>query len=156
MAAIRLNGTGRFDGEYDLGDNDRVFNGREWHWIKKISGYMPLTISEGFAGRDPDLFVALAVIAMCRAGKIRRESALDVAEQLLEVPYEGSNTIDLIGDDVEDDDENPPALEGENAESLPSDSPSNDNTKKDNGNPSGTSLMPESVRSGDIPAPSTV
>ena len=156
MSKVKLSGVGRFDGEYDLGDDDRPFNGREWHWIKNISGYMPLTISEGFAGRDPDLFIALAVIAMCRAGKIRRVSALAVAEELLEAPYEGMNTIDLIGDVTEEDDEIPPALERENGDSSENDSRSSSDTKTDSETHSGTSSMPESVKSGDIPAASTV
>lgn len=157
MARIKLNGFGRLDGEYDLGDDDRPFNGREWHWIKTISGYMPLTISEGFAGRDPDLYIALAVIAMCRSGKVNRDVALPVAEEMMEAPYEGASSIDLIaapGEGV--DDELPPALEGENEGSSRNVSPSSSDTKKENGKHSGTSSMPESVRSGDIPARSTV
>lgn len=101
MARIRIQGIPPYDGEYDL-DTDRAFNAREWRWIKKVSGYMPLTVTEGFAGGDPDLFVALAVIAMCRDGKVDRERGLDVAETLAEAPFDGAAIV-LIGDDVEDD-----------------------------------------------------
>jgi hypothetical protein len=155
MSSIKVEGVGRLDGTYDLGDNDRVFNGREWHWIKQISGYMPGTISEGFAGQDPDLFYALAVIAMCRSGKVRREDAVDAADEMKEAPYTAS-TITLIGDMDEEADELPPPSEGGNDASSLNGSPSSTDTRKPSDNSSGTSSMPESVRSGDIPARSTV
>lgn len=107
MARIIIQGIKPWDGDYDL-DTDRAFNAREWRWIKKVSGYMPLTVSDGFAGGDPDLFVALAVIAMCREGRIGRDEGLTVADQLAEVPFDGA-AINLVGDDVEDD-ALPPAL----------------------------------------------
>ena len=101
MARIQIQGIRPWDGEYDL-DTDRAFNACEWRWIKKVSGYMPLTVQDGFAGGDPDLYVALAVVAMCRAGKIDREQGLEVAEQLAELPFDGA-AITLIGDPVEAD-----------------------------------------------------
>ena len=75
MAKMVIKGVPPYDGEYEL-DEDRAFNAREWNWIKKVSGYMPLTIGEGFAGGDPVLFVALAVIAMARSGKVERADGL--------------------------------------------------------------------------------
>lgn len=92
----------RYKGEYDL-DTDRAFNAREWQWIKKVSGYLPLTVDDGFAGGDPGLFVALAVIAMCREGKITRDDGLRVADELMESPFDGV-AITLVGDPVEADD----------------------------------------------------
>ena len=44
----RIKGVKPWDGEYEL-DEDRAFNAREWRWIKKVSGYVPLTLGEGFA-----------------------------------------------------------------------------------------------------------
>ena len=101
MAKMVIQGIRPWDGEYEL-DEDRAFNTREWSWIKKTSGYMPLTISDGFGGGDPSLFVALAVIAMCRTGKIDRESGLRVAEELAEAPFDGA-AISMVGDVSEDD-----------------------------------------------------
>ena len=46
MSSIKIEGAGRWDGTYELGIEDRVFNAREWRWIKQIAGYMPATISE--------------------------------------------------------------------------------------------------------------
>lgn len=102
-----IQGVRPYDGEYEL-DTGRAFNAREWRWIKKVSGYMPLTISDGLGGGDPDLVVAMAVIAMCRDGKIDREDGLRVADELSETPFDGAAIL-LIGDEVGDD-EIPPAL----------------------------------------------
>ena len=116
MARIQIQGLRPYDGEYEL-DSDRVFNAREWRWIKKISGYLPATIRDGFVGRDPDLFVALAVIAMCRDGKIDREDGLRVADVIAEAPFD--QLITLVGDEVEEGDGNPPELTSEPEQSSP-------------------------------------
>jgi hypothetical protein len=102
MASIIIQGIKPWDGEYDL-VTDRAFNAREWRCIKKVSGYMPLTVSDGFAGGDPDLFVALAVIAMTRTGKVDRDRMLEVADELAEAPFDGA-AITMVGDEVADDD----------------------------------------------------
>jgi hypothetical protein len=105
MAKMVINGIRPWDGEYDL-VSDRAFNAREWRIIKQHSGYLPMTVSDGFAGEDPDLFVALAVVAMIRAGRIRREEWEHVADQISEAPFDGS-TLTMIGDPVEADDDLP-------------------------------------------------
>jgi hypothetical protein len=102
MASIIIQGIKPYDGEYDL-VTDRAFNAREWRCIKKVSGYMPLTVSDGFAGGDPDLFVALAVVAMTRQGKVERDDMLRVADELAEAPFDGAS-ITMVGDEVADDD----------------------------------------------------
>jgi hypothetical protein len=97
MARIIITGIPPYDGDYEL-DSDRAFNAREWRWIKKVSGYMPLTVTEGFEGGDPDLFVALAVIAMAREGKVTREDGMKVADVLAEAPFDGA-AITMVGDE---------------------------------------------------------
>ncbi len=109
MASIKIHGIRPWDGEYEL-DPDRSFNTREWNWIKKVSGYMPLTVQDGFAGGDPSLFVALAVISMCRAGRITREEGLRVADELAEAPFDGAS-ITMVGDDAPEEDANPVPLD---------------------------------------------
>lgn len=104
MPHIRIEGLKPYDGTYEL-DPDLAFNVREWRLIKTTSGYMPLTITEGFQGGDPELYLALAIITMVRAGKVSKETARDVYDELAEAPYEGQ--IMLVGDDVEDEDEIP-------------------------------------------------
>ena len=149
---IVVKGVRPFDGEYEL-DDDRTFNTREWNWIKRLSGYMPLTVSDGFAGGDPDLFVALAVIAMCRAGKIDRSEGLRVAEVLAEAPFDGT-TIQLIGGtDDEEDDAVPPVLTSEPAGSSPASSLTNDSSETPRQPLSGVPSTPSSEGSGGTPPP---
>jgi len=124
---IVVSGVRPYDGEYELDDN-RTFNTREWNWIKRLSGYMPLTVADGFAGGDPDLFVALAVIAMCRSGKIDRNEGLRVAEVLAEAPFDGT-TIQLVGGTTEEDDAVPPVLTSEPAGSSPASSLTNNSSE---------------------------
>lgn len=69
-----------YDGEYELNIEARPFLTIEWSWIKRISGYMPGTINDGWAGRDPELFCAFAVVALFRAGKIPMEAAVPLGE----------------------------------------------------------------------------
>lgn len=140
-----MKGIRPFDGEYEL-DTDRAFSSREWHWIKRISGYMPLTIREGFAGGDPDLYVALAVIAMARAGKVAREDWERAADEIGEAPYDGQ-TIQLVGGvGQEDDADIPPALTSEPAGSSPTSSLDNDGSKSKRQTLSGTHSSPSSAR----------
>ena len=142
-----------WDGEYDL-QSDRAFNAREWRWITQVSGYMPLTVSDGFAGGDPSLFVALTAIAMCRAGKIERSQGLEVCEQLSEAPFDGAS-ISMVGDTVEADDV-PLDLTSRPAEPSPDDSPSNSESNRGSASSSGPSSLTPSVPSDATPAPTTL
>ena len=116
MARIIITGIPPYDGEYEL-DSERAFNSNEWRWIKQVSGYMPLTVAEGFDGGDPILFVALAVIAMRREERIGREDVLKVAEALAEAPFDGAS-ITMVGDEVVEEDEVPLDLTPAPAELL--------------------------------------
>ena len=116
MARIIINGIRPWDGDYDL-QTDRAFNAREWQLIKRQSGYLPLTVKDGFAGGDPNLMVALAVIALCRAGKIDRDQGPAILEQFSEIPFDNA-AITLVGDEVAPD-EIPLDLTTEPAELSP-------------------------------------
>jgi hypothetical protein len=119
-----------YDGEYEL-DAAEAFTTTEWRWIKKISGYMPATITDGLKGADPDVFVALSVVAMSRAGRITREEVLPVAEQLAEVPFDGA-TITLQGEASE----GPPAVSQETSVDAESKSGSSGSSGDDSPTPS--------------------
>jgi hypothetical protein len=101
MTKIVVSGIKPYEGSYEL-DDDRAFSTREWRWIKQISGYMPLTVADGFKGGDPDLFIALAVIAMNREGRIDRDAALEVAETLADVPFDGASITFDVGEATDD------------------------------------------------------
>ncbi len=102
MDAIVITGVQPFDGSYDLDLDNSPFTTLEWRWIKQTAGYLPGTVADGFEGGDPDLIVALAVIAMHRAGKIRKEDAARTAEQLADVPVDGAKIV-FRAEEVEDD-----------------------------------------------------
>lgn len=93
MAIVKVK-VERYKGEYPL-ESDRPMDAFEWRLIKKISGYMPMTIDAGFAGDDPDLYIALAVIALLRAGKIRKEEALLAAAIFDSAPVSDESFIVL-------------------------------------------------------------
>jgi hypothetical protein len=121
----------RFKGAYDLDLDTEPFTNREWRWIKKISGYLPLTLEDGWEGRDPDLFIALAVIAMYRANRIEAGDALRVAETLADVPFDGV-AIQLIAteddDEEQGDEENPPEEPADEPATEPEAEPSPSST----------------------------
>lgn len=79
-----------YEGEYEF-DRAGSFSYTEWRWIKKIAGYMPLTIDEGWNGGDPDLMLALAVITMHRADKFETREVMDVVAVLESAEVDGAS-----------------------------------------------------------------
>lgn len=99
---IVIRGVKPYDGEYDFELAEEPLTTLEWRWVKKIANYLPLTMEEGWRGGDPDLFVAFAVIALRRAGKIDKQEALAVADRLADAPFDGA-TISFVGEELEED-----------------------------------------------------
>lgn len=123
-----------YEGEYPFDLNGQPLSTLEWRWVKRISGYLPLTVSDGFAGGDPDLFVSWAVIAMVRAGKITKDEIMPVADLLAEAPFDGA-AISFKGEVSEEDEADPPTI------SSPDDSkPASGESSRESTEPS-----PESV-----------
>lgn len=100
-----------YRGEYEFDFNEQALSALEWRWIKKLSGYLPMTISDGFAGLDPELIVALSVVVLYRHGRIGKEDALTVAEQFMEIPADGEGLRLMLGEEAEVDD--PPEVPAE-------------------------------------------
>ncbi len=98
---IKIAGIPAFDGEYDLDIADQPLNALEWRWVKKVSGYLPFTIDDGLAGGDPDVVIALAVVAMHRAGKINRDQVLATADQLADLPFDDAHLQLIAGEPVD-------------------------------------------------------
>jgi len=149
MSVVVIDGVPPYDGEYELNER-RAWNTREWRLIKQVSGYLPATYGDGLDGRDPDLWIALTVIAMTREGRIGRDEAAKVAEALAEVPWDGAS----ISVKVEDDDPVPLALTSapsEPSRSWPLEKPSSENGKP---NGSGTS-SPNGSETSDTNPPAT-
>lgn len=125
MDRIIIGGVQPFDGTYPLDLDDAPLTTLEWRWIKQLSGYLPLTINDGLSGGDPDLIVALAVIALQRGGKISKTEVLQAGEQLADVPFDGAH-IRFEAETVEDD-AGPP---DEDAEPSSSSSGSGDDSEQ--------------------------
>ena len=102
--------TPKFKGEFDFDIAAEPLTNLEWRWVKRLSGYMPMTVDEGLHGADPDLFVAFAVIALARAGRIPASDALNVAESFADLPFDGT-AITFIGDQDGDTDDPPEPAE---------------------------------------------
>lgn len=148
---VVIEGIAPYDGEYEI-DQERALNAREWRWIKRISGYMPFTLDEGLVGGDPDLFIAIAVVAMCRDGKVRRDDWERAAERMSEAH---NGAIDLIPDKAEqEDDALPPDLTGQPDGPSPNGSPSSESSPSPSSTRSGS---PSTSGSGpaEIPLPTT-
>lgn len=140
-----------YEGEYDFDLSNEPFSTMEWRWIKKIAGYLPLTIQAAFDGGDPDLFLAWAVIAMRRAGRITEADAYRVADELARAPFDGVG-ISFIGEQAEEDEEARPLAPPPDSETSASSEPSG-NASSDNGAASPENVSP--LRSG-IPDSGTV
>ncbi len=88
--------TPRHRGEYPLDFDDPVPSALEWHWVKKISGYTLATAGDGYNDSDPSFFIALACIALVRAGRIREDDVYTTADELKRLPFDGS-TLSYVG-----------------------------------------------------------
>ena len=60
---ITLTGVKPYDGRYLLDLDGQPLTMREWGWIKRHAGYLPLSLT-GEAFTDPELITMLAIIAM--------------------------------------------------------------------------------------------
>jgi hypothetical protein len=95
LSTIVLTGIPGFDGSYEI-DFGR-FTNRELHVIKQLAGVRLGELSDAFAAGDNDVLLAIAKIAVKRAGK-------DIPDELLWEAEMGSITFDVS--DLEEDDEN--------------------------------------------------
>jgi hypothetical protein len=107
-----------YTGEYEFDLAMQPLSTVEWRWVKKISGYLPLTITEGWEGGDPDLFLAFAICAMRRAGRITKAEVYEVAEIIEEAAVDGV-AISFKGEVAEEEDEADPTIEPEPEDSKP-------------------------------------
>ena len=93
MDYILIEGIRPYDGRWEFDLEGRELTTREWGWIKRLSGYLPLTIEEGLS--DPELIVAFAVIALRRAGKVEPKRRSGQAfERLSDAPFGAAITME--------------------------------------------------------------
>lgn len=143
---IQIDGVRPYDGSYEL-DWDDELTTREWGWVKRLSGYLPLDLER--AADDPEFACVLAVIAMRRAGKIDTAELLTVFERLIDAPFVAAITLEFDAADEpeepEADDAGPPASSSNGSEtssgaaSPPSSEPSEAETLHGIGTPASAS-----------------
>ncbi len=107
MDRIIISGVDAYDGPYDF---DPSFTNRELHTIKRLTGVRAGELGDALEAGDSDLLVALAAIAIVRAGKQLDENLLWDAEGG-SITYEG-------GIEEEDDADPPPSLIGDGLSSA--------------------------------------
>ena len=116
-----------YDGRYEL-DAQRDFTTREWGWFKRLAGYYPTTVEEGYRRYDPELFAVLAVVCLRRAGRIDTHDVPDLYDRLLDREI-GVVRVEFHGDETaEDDAEDPTASSTASTKSSGADS--NGNSEK--------------------------
>lgn len=108
MDWLSIRGGTPYDGRYEFDLESADFSVREWGWLKRHAGYMPLTIEEGFRGADPELYAVFAVIALHRARRITVADVGRVLEVIADLP--GTLTIRLESDAPEEAEEPEDAL----------------------------------------------
>jgi hypothetical protein len=109
MQWIVLTGVGDLDGRYEFDLDGREFTTREWGWLKRLSGYLPLTIGEAFDGGDPELFACFAVIALHRSGKVLARDVPDAFERIIDTPSLAAIRIESDQAEEEDEERPPPS-----------------------------------------------
>jgi hypothetical protein len=90
---ITITGLRPYDGRYELDLDEQPLTTREWGWIKRHAGYLPLTLDENsFA--DPELITVLAVIAVRRAGTVELRDVPDLFDRLADAPFGSTITLE--------------------------------------------------------------
>ena len=154
MDFIVVDGMPPYDGRYEWDALDTGFTTREWGWIKRISGYLPDTLADGWGNGDTEVTLLFAVIAMRRAGKISAADVPAVFEKLSDAPPQSILRWEHEG--VEDDAGPPaqpsPARSNGSDSSSGNDSPTSSersvSAPKPTGTPASDTLVLPPVRSG--------
>jgi hypothetical protein len=133
---ITITGLRPYDGRYELDLDGQPLTTREWGWIKRHAGYLPLTLDENsFA--DPELVSVLAAIAARRAGTVEARDIPDLVDRLADAPF--GSTITLEAGDTEGDADPPPestaSKPNTNGDSSPTGSDSSDAPRSRTGSP---------------------
>ena len=92
MDFIVVEGVRPYDGRYEFDLAGQELTTREWGWIKRLSGYLPLTVEEGLS--DPELIVVFAAIALRRAGKVEPKDVPATFERLSDAPFGAAITME--------------------------------------------------------------
>jgi hypothetical protein len=145
---VELKGAKPWDGRYELEILEQPLTTREWRWVKKYAGYIPMTLTpENWT--DPDVVTVLAIIAMHRANRVTEDQIPDLWERLSDLPF--GDTIVLTTDPDPEADARPPdrkksSSRGSSGASSPTASANRDETQEATGSPrSATSESAEPI-----------
>jgi hypothetical protein len=120
MRWIRIEGLKPFDGRYEFNLDAGEFTTREWSWIKKHAGYMPLTIEQGAQGGDVDLIVTFTAIALYRADRLDQAEVASFIERVQDVDIAAHIAFD-VEDDAKEADASPPPPKSDESSSTSGD-----------------------------------
>lgn len=111
MDWLVIEGVRPWDGRYEWDPfGERPLTYREWEWITRYSGYMPLTIDDGYRGGDPRLYRVFAIVALYRAGKIDESVAGDVHDRFADEAFGKTIRLELGQEaEAEEADAGPPS-----------------------------------------------
>lgn len=126
MTAIKVRGCPPYDGDYEI-DLGQELTSREWGWVKRLAGYLPLDVTDNAYG-DPELLCVLAAIAMRRAGRIEAGEVAVVYERLQDVPF--SEALTIANDEPAEDQTDPPTPRSSNGSTAISGSASKANSAR--------------------------
>jgi hypothetical protein len=125
-----------YDGSYRL-DFEQELTTREWGWVKRLAGYLPMAVTDEAFG-DPELACVLTVIAMRRNGRIDAGEVPGVFDRLADAPFGAAITVTDQADDGEGDDRPPVAGPNASASTSGDASPTSSETPATAPSPIGT------------------
>lgn len=139
-----------YDGRYELDIRGAPLTVREWGWIKRYAGYLPVTLDEN-TFTDPETVTVLALIAIRRAGTIDTGQVAELWDRFADAPF-GSAITWKVGDadQEEDDADGPPAASSNGSASFSGDSSPTGSASS--GRPPSTTGEPLSAISASAPA----
>lgn len=112
MDYLVLDGLPPWDGRYEFDLDGAPLTITEWGWIKRYSGYLPLTIGTGLAGADAELMLVFAAIALRRNDRLRDEDVAGFVERMGDSPFEGRIRLELGAEDEAEDEADAPLANG--------------------------------------------
>lgn len=104
---ITLSGVKPYDGSYELDIVAAPLTVREWGWIKKHAGYLPVTVGDD-TFTDPEFIAVLAVIALRRNGSVETRDVAAVYDRIADAPFGATIRFELGDGDGEGDADPPP------------------------------------------------
>jgi hypothetical protein len=136
MDYIVIDGVAPYEGRWEFDIEGRELTTREWGWIKRLSGYLPLSIEDGLG--DPELICVFACIALKRAGKVEAREVPQLFEQLSDAPFGSSISMETdVEEEAEGDAGPPPSSSSVNGGSSGADSAPSSETSEPTPSPSG-------------------